>query len=525
MDKSVIIFLKLFLGGKWQIYKNNPAFIVIIMPKEEIANLALRRTLFFPSAEIYAGSPSGFWEFGPVGNAIREKIVALWRKQLVEKEGMLEISGAEILPEAVFRASGHLLNFTDPIVQCKKCNSLHRADKLIEAYSKGIVPESLGTAELDGLIKKHAVKCPKCNGNDFAQVKKFNMMMKVDVGATGEAPCYLRPETCQSIFLDFSRIYKNARSELPLGIAQAGKSFRNEISPRNTLLRQREFGQMEIELFFNPEKINEVENFTDVEKYPLNLLLLGQKSVKKVSCKEAADKKIVSGKFISYYLARVQQFYEKIGIPLEKMRFRQLGNDERAFYAKETWDFEVETDLGWIELMACNYRADYDLKGHAKESRQDLQVNEGGKKFVPHVFELSAGIDRAFYVLLDLSFRKEKRGPEERIYLRLPAKVAPYLCAVFPLVKKDGLLEKAKEIFEELNSFGLDVFFDEKGSIGKRYARVDEIGVPFAVTVDYDSLKDNAVTLRERDSMKQKRIKIAELPVLLWKLHSSQSIF
>ena len=495
------------------------------MPKEEIANLALRRTIFFPSAEIYAGSPSGFWEFGPVGTAIRERIVALWRRQLVEKEGMLEISGAEILPEAVFRASGHLQNFDDPVVQCLKCNSLHRADKLIEAHSKGVVPESLSTTELDKLIKKHEVKCPKCKGSSFSEVKKFNMMMKVDIGATGDLPCYLRPETCQSIFLDFSRLYKNARSELPLGIAQAGKSFRNEISPRNTLLRQREFGQMEIEVFFNPDKINEVPNFGEVEKYELNLLLSGQKAVKKVSCGEASSKKIVSGKFIAYYLGRVQQFYGKMGIPLEKMRFRQLDSDERAFYAKETWDFEAETDLGWIELMACNYRTDYDLKGHQKESKQSLEVNEQGKKFIPHIFELSAGIDRSLYVALDLAFRKEKRGPEERIFLKLPAKIAPSLCAVFPLVKKDGLFEKAKALFEELNGCGLDMLFDEKGSIGKRYARVDEIGVPFAVTIDYDTLKDNTVTLRERDSMQQKRVKISELPVLLWKLQSAQATF
>jgi glycyl-tRNA synthetase len=282
---------------------------------------------------------------------------------------------------------------------------------------------------------------------------------------------------------------------------------------------------MEIEIFFNPDKINEVPNFGEVEKYALNLLLSGQKAVKKVSCSEASSKKIVSGKFIAYYLFRVQQFYEKMGIPLEKMRFRQLDSDERAFYAKETWDFEVETDLGWIELMACNYRTDYDLKGHAKESKQSLEVNEQGKKFIPHVFELSAGIDRAFYVSIDLAFRKEKRGPEERIFLKLPAKIAPFLCAVFPLVKKDGLFEKAKEIFDELNGSELNVLFDEKGSIGKRYARVDEIGVPYAITIDFDTMKDNTVTLRERDSMAQKRVKVSELPVLLWKLQAGKEKF
>ena len=494
------------------------------MPKEDTVNLALRRGLFYPSAEIYAKAPAGFWDFGPEGSKIRRNIVQLWRSELVEKEGFVEIHGAQILPEAVFKASGHLENFNDPIVQCRKCNALSRADKLIAEKIDGIVPESLATPELDKMIKEHDVECPKCKGRDFNEVKKFNMMMKVDIGATGDQPCYLRPETCQSIFLDFKRLYNLHRGDLPLGSAQAGASFRNEISPRNTLLRAREFGQMEVEVFFNPEKINEVEFWDEVKDYKVNLLLLGKKA-KPVACSEAVSKKIVSGKLVAYYLARVQQLYEKYNIPVEKMRFRELDKDEKAFYAKETWDYEVETDLGWIELMACNHRTDYDLAGHAKQSKKDLAVNEDGKKFVPHVFELSAGIARTVYVVLDLAFRKEKRGKEERIFLDLPARIAPYLVAVFPLVKKDGLEEKAREIFNELNESSFAVFFDEKGSIGKRYARIDEISVPYAVTVDYDTMKDNTVTLRERNSMSQKRVKIEALPELLWKLSTEKLSF
>jgi glycyl-tRNA synthetase len=495
------------------------------MPKEEINNLALRRALFYPAAEIYPDSPSGFWEFADAGEKIRRKIVDLWRKELVEKEGFIEIFGAQVLPEAVFRASGHLESFSDPIVQCKKCNSLHRADSLIAEKTGKVVPESLAATELDKLIKKHSVECPKCKSKDFHETKKFNMMMKVDIGATGNQVSYLRPETCQSIFLDFKRIYRTIANSLPLGIAQAGSSFRNEIAPRNTLLRQREFGQMEIEVFFNPHRISEIENFAEVENFKLNLLLSKEKAVKKISCREAAEKKIVSGKLIAYYLARVQQFYSKLNIPEEKMRFRQLGEDERAFYAAETWDFEVETDLGWVELMACNYRADYDLKGHAKQSKQEMIVTDNNEKVLPHVFELSAGIDRAFYVALDLAFRKEKRGPEERIFLDLPIRIAPYIAGVFPLVKKDGLLEKGLEIFRQLNSYDFDVLFEEKASIGKRYAKIDEIGVPFAITVDYDSLKDNTVTLRERSSMQQKRVKIDSLAEALWHLKTGKKSF
>ncbi len=487
------------------------------MPKEEIANLALRRSLFFPSAGIYAGSPSGFFDFGPDGETIRRKIINLWRKQLVEKESMFEIFGSQILPEPVFRASGHIQNFNDPIVQCSKCNSLHRADKLIEVHSKGIVPESLSTTELDKLIKKHSVKCPKCGGSNFATVKKFNMMIKVDIGATGDSSCYLRPETCQSIFLDFSRLYKTMRHQLPIGIAQAGKSFRNEISPRNSLIREREIGQMEVEVFFNPDKIDEIPNFAEVENYNLNLMLLGKKT-KPISCKDAVKKKLVSGKLVAYYLARNQQLYESFGIPVSKMRFRELDKDEKAFYARETWDFEIETDLGWIELVACNYRTDYDLKGHQKESKQKLAVKEDGKEFIPHVFELSAGIDRSFYVTLDLVFRKEKRGSEERIYLKLPAKIAPYDVGVYPLVKKDGLSEIAKKIFVNLLDEEFDALYDEKGSIGKRYSRADEVGVFGGITVDYQTKDDDTVTYRYRDSMKQVRVKIPELPSFLRKI-------
>jgi len=427
------------------------------------------------------------------------------------------------LPESVFKSSGHLSSFNDPVVQCEKCNSFHRADQLIEAVTKEVVPEALAIEELDKLIEKNKIECSKCRGK-LGKVRKFNMMMRVDIGATGDQPCYLRPETCQNIFLDFDRLYKSGRLNLPLGIAQAGKSFRNEIAPKQTLLRERELGQMEIEYFFNPKKINEFPKFEKVKDYKINLMLLGKKA-SSVACADTVKKKIVSGKIVAYWLARTQQFYEKLGIPVGKMRFRELEGNERAFYARETWDFEVETDLGWIELVACNYRTDYDIGGHAKGSKKDLAVKEGGEKFIPHVFEISAGIDRSFYISLDHAFRKEKRGAEERVYLKLPVELAPYLIAVFPLVKKDGLLEKGQELFKQLEDFGFSALFDEKGSIGKRYARVDEIGVKYAVTLDYESIKDGTVTLRERDSMNQKRVKINELPELLWKLSIGKTRF
>lgn len=505
------------------------------MPKEEIFNLALRRALFYPSAEIYANALSGFWDFGPVGETIRRKIINFWRNELVEKEGFVEIFGAQILPEIVFKASGHLESFNDPITQCRKCHSFYRADKLIEEKTGKEMPEASPVEEFTKAIKENNIECGKCKGK-LDEVKSFNMMMKVNIGATGKQTAYLRPETCQTIFLNFKRIHQTMRQNLPLGIAQAGASFRNEISPRNSLLRERELGQMEVEVFFNPNKINEIENWEEVKDYKLNLFLLKENEKNKnkenekkkkenekiitVSCGEAVKKKIVSGRLVAYYLARVQKLYEKMGIPLNYMRFRELEEESRAFYAKETWDFEVKTDLGWIELIACNYRGDYDLTQHGKFSKKDLSVKEQDdkEKFIPHVFEISAGTDRTFYILLDSSFRKEKRGKEERNFLALNPRLSPYLLGILPLVKKDGLREKAKEIFKMLNSYELDVFYDDKGSIGKRYARLDEIGVPYAITIDYQTKEDNTVTLRDRDSMDQKRVLIHALPELLWKM-------
>ncbi|MDO8428237.1 MAG: glycine--tRNA ligase [Candidatus Diapherotrites archaeon] len=495
------------------------------MTAEDIVNLALRRSLFFPASEIYSNSPSGFWDFGPIGTKMRFKVLDFWRKNLVESLGFLEIHGAQILSEDVFRASGHLSNFADPIVKCKKCQTVFRADQLIQEHIGSTVAESLSTPELDSLIQKHQVPCKKCKSKEFENVRKFNMMMGIDVGATGQQKGYLRPETAQNIFVDFARVFKTSRKNLPLGIAQVGASFRNEIAPRNTLLRERELGQMEIEVFFNPKKINEVSDFGLVQDYKLNLLLQGKKEVSSISCKESVEKNIVSGKLIAFYLAKVQQVYSGYGFPSDKIRFRELDKDERAFYAKETWDFEVKTSHGWIELIANNYRTDYDLGRHAEGSKQDLSVTEDGEKFIPHVFEISAGIDRTLYCLLDTTFIREKRGQGERVILNLPVQVAPYLCAVFPLMTKDGLQEKGKEIFQNLLGYHLDVLLDEKDAIGRRYARIEEIGVPFAVTVDYDTLQDQTVTLRYSKTTEQKRVKIADLPELLWKLSIGKTTF
>jgi len=487
--------------------------------QEEIMEWASRRSIFYPSCEIYNG-PAGFWNFGPYGEAIRRKIIELWRKEFVQKEEMLELYGSQIMPNDVFKASTHLTNFKDPVLECKKCRSKFKADELIEKkISKNV--SGLNEDELDKVVKDNDIRCPKCNSY-FKQVKFYNMMVKVNVGVS-DKDCSLRPEACQSIFLDFIRMYKTMRVILPKGIAQVGRAFRNEISPRNSLIREIEFSQFEAELFFNPKKINEIENFKDIKNYKINIFR--KNKIEEVEAKNLVKNNIVSGKLVAYYLARVQQLYKKYGIPLKKMRFREVSENERPFYSKETWDFEVLTDLGWIEVIANNYRGDFDLKRHMEGSKKELTVIEDNEKFIPHIYEISGGVDRTFYVIIENAFKKEKVGKEERIFLDLIPQLSPYDTAVFPLVDKDKLPEKSKEIITMLKESGFTIFYDPKNSIGRRYRRLDECGVKYIITVDYDSLKKNDCTIRERNSMKQIRVKINDLKDILRKLINQEIEF
>ena len=488
---------------------------------EKLVELASKKSIFYPSAEIYPNFPAGFWDFGPIGQAIRRKVVDFWRHEFVQKENMMEIMGSQILPASVFEGSGHLKSFADSIVQCMKCKKYERADKLISERLDKNIPESLSTGKLDEIIQENKIKCPKCKG-ELGRVSKFNLLVETLVGRVGEFRTFLRPEACQSIFLNFARMAKTMRLKLPQGIAQSGGAFRNEISPRQSIIRSIEFAQMEAEVFFDSAKIDDVENFEEVANYKVRILKLGKEKVEEFSAAELASKKIVPGKLIAYYLARTQQTWNKMGIPLEKLRFREVDKDERAFYSLSTFDFEVETSLGWIELIANNYRADYDLKGHMDHSKTDLQyLEEGGKKIIPHIWEISAGVDRTMFAILDCSLKEGKEG----WYFALPSLIAPYHCAVFPLVNKDGMPELANKIERELRNQWFDVFLDESGSIGRRYARADEVGIPFCLTIDGDSVKNKDVTLRERDSGKQIRVKIDNLGDVLRKLIYSQIDF
>jgi len=485
---------------------------------DDVINLALRRSLFYPASEIYSSAPAGFFDYGPFGASVKRKIIDLWRKELVQKEDFLEIDGAQVMPADVFKASGHLKSFNDPVVQCLKCGSVFRADSLIKEITGKELPEAMPNEEYDKLIQKNSIRCKKCRGS-LDKTARFSLMVKALVGFKSKTESYLRPESCQSIFVDFARMNKTMRLKLPVGISQYGRVFRNEISPRQTLMRSVEFSQMETEIFFDPDKIDGIKSFDEVKDYEISVLRQGKHGIELITAEKLVEDKIVSGRLVAYYLARVQQLYEKYGIPLAAMRFREVSKDDRAFYSKETWDFEVKTSLGWLELIANNYRTDYDLKSHMNASGQDMHyVYPDGKKIVPHVFEISIGVDRSVYAVLEHAYKEEEKKGEKRVLLSLPPFLAPMSAAVFPLLSnKPELVKKAGEVYDVLNSC-YEVVFDSSGSIGKRYARMDEIGCPFCVTVDFDSLDNDDVTIRERDSTVQKRISIKELQNVLFML-------
>lgn len=473
---------------------------------DDIVNLASRRSFFYPASEIYNG-PAGFYSYGPYGVAMREAMKRVWREVFLAPDNHLEIDSSVTMPSDVFKASGHLGSFADPITICQKCHSTFRADQLLEEKTGEEFREAMPDDELTAGLIKHKVMCPGCKGA-LGPVERASLMVKAEVGVSKDKAMYLRPETCQSIFVDFSKLFKTMRMKLPQGIAQIGKSYRNEISPRQTLIRQVEFYQMETEVFFNPEDINTATHWDDVRQTKLNIQLPNQDKPILMSAEQLVKKGLVSGKLIAYYMARTQLLFSAYGFGVEKTRFRGLDDDERAFYAKEGWDFEVMTDLGWMELIANNYRTDYDLSGHSKGSGKDFAVMDDrtNKKFVPHVWEISIGFDRTFYAILENSYRED----EKRKWLSLPASVAPVPMAVFPLLKnKPQLVSKAKEVLALLR--GLGAQYDESGSIGKRYARMDEIGTPLCVTIDFDTLEDSTVTIRERDTMHQERVPISAL--------------
>ena len=491
------------------------------MTKSDILmDIAVKRAFFFPTAEIY-GAKAGFWTYGHLGTLMKRKFENLWRSYFLGlNTNYFEIEGNNILPKGVFEGSGHLKNFNDPMTECIKCKFRFRADQLVEDE---LHKELHGTTEtqLDELIKNNKLKCPKCGG-ELGNVKLFNMMFDVKIGAVDSNDiAYLSPETAQNPFISFKREYFALREKLPMGLAVIGKAFRNEISPRQGFFRLREFTQAELQIFFDPDKLNECDDWNEVKNYKLRLLLAKSEKIEEIKCDDA-NKKLDIPKFYAYHLAKIQQFYlDNLGITKDKFRFRELDEKERAFYNKIHFDIEIDIESlgGFKEVAGCHYRTNHDLEGHAKASKEKMEIVNNNKKLVPHVLELSFGVDRNIWMLLDLFFVQDK----DRTYFAFNNKIAPIEVSVFPLLNKDGLPEKANEIYQEIKK-NFVVSSDYSGSIGRMYRRVDEIGVPAMITVDHTTLEDNTVTLRNRDDMKQIRVKIKDLNKILEKFFKGQTL-
>lgn len=474
--------------------------------KKEILDILKRRGIAYPSFEIYGGL-SGFYDYGPVGSRIKQNIADLIREYYVIGENCLEVECPTVSPEKVWVASGHVKGFSDMLTECTKCGEPYRADHVVEAYQK-ISCAGKSLDEVHEIILKEGIKCPKCEG-PLGKVYNYNLMFKTEVGNPGKV-AYLRPETAQTTYLAFKRLWEAARKKLPFGVLQIGHSFRNEISPRQGMIRLREFSQGEMQYFTEPDN-KTAENFSEVAQISARMITKNEEEMT-LSLGEAHEKGIIKIQLIAYFLGRSLQMYEEMGLPRDSLCLRQHKDDERAFYSSDTWDIEyLSENLGKIEIVGISDRTDYDLSAHMKLSGEDMNVNVEGRKFVPHVIEVAYGIDRPVYCVVEACYAEEG----DRTLLRFPKKIAPYLAAVFPLVSKDGIPEKSKEVFDLLRKNRIYVLHDRSGSIGRRYARADEIGVPYCVTIDYDTLKNDTVTVRDRDSKCQRRVPLGELPATI----------
>ncbi|MEM3458511.1 MAG: glycine--tRNA ligase [Candidatus Bathyarchaeia archaeon] len=557
-----------------------------------IDELARRRGFFWQSYEMYGGV-SGFATYGPLGAKLKQNIENKLRELFVNKLGILEIESPIIAPSKVFEASGHVDHFKEAMVECLKCKKRFRADHLLQEFAKitEAEAEKLSLKELKTAIKKHNIKCPECSGA-FSEPKLFLTMFKTTIGPYSGAVGYGRPEAAQGIFVEFRRLYEMAREKLPFGVLQIGHALRNEISPRQGLIRLREFTIVDLEFFFDPEE-PDCFLLKDVENEKLRLLLAETKlresdEITEVTVKEALKKGLIKAEWQAVFMAYAKKLLMDLGVPAEKQRFIEKLPWERAHYSLQSFDQEVYVERwGWVEVSGHAYRADYDLKQHMNFSGEDLQVYkeyakpvekeqliikpvmaklgptfkaeaakvaelfskadpekveaslkknkyymlgkykilpehvmitrqkvvERGKRFIPHVVEPSFGSDRLVYVALEYAYNVK----DDRAVLSFPRDIAPIQVGVYPLVSKDGLPQKALEVYTMLLDEGFAVEYDEAGSIGRRYARADEIGAALGVTVDYETLKNDTVTIRDRDSWKQVRTKIQNLPELLRK--------
>lgn len=432
---------------------------------DKITSLAKRRGFVFQSSEIYGGQ-AGAWDYGPMGIELKNRVEQFWWKEMTQlHDDIVGLDAAILMHPKVWEASGHISNFSDPLVDCRKCRSRFRADQI----------------DAEKLEKR---QCPECGG-ELTEPRQFNLMFKTNIGPVddGSGLIYLRPETAQGIYVNYKNVVQSNRMKIPFGIAQVGKAFRNEIVTRNFIFRTCEFEQMEMQYFVKPGD---------------------------------------DDRFFEYWKEERWAYFQKLGVNMDKLRWHQHGPDELAHYAKDAFDIEYEFPMGWRELEGVHNRTDFDLKRHQEFSGKDMQYidqDAGNEKFIPYIIETSAGLNRQVLMLLCDAYTEEKvadKGNDDdwRTVLRFHPEIAPITVAVLPLMKKDGLAELAKDIRNELRAdYATD--YDQAGAIGRRYRRQDEAGTPFCVTIDYESKDDNSVTVRERDSMEQTRVHRDELSLFI----------
>jgi len=476
-----------------------------------------------PEPEIYQGL-SGFYTYGPLGKLLKNKVENKVRK-IFNSNDFREIEGPTIMPDSVWKASGHLETFVDRTIKCEKCNSTFRADKIIEE-NFDVSADSWDNQKILDFVKEKNIKCPSCKGNFEKEINTQSLMMKTIVAGT---PSSLRPETATVTYLPYPRFYTYFRKKLPIGIFQIGKAYRNEISPRQNVLRGREFTQAEGQIFIDPKEKNNFEKYQEIkeEKMPFwdYKSQENETEPKEILIEEAIKKKLIKSEAYAWCLNLAYKLFISFGIPKEKIRLRQHHPDEMAFYADDAWDVEIKLNsYGWTEVCGVHDRTDYDLKTHSKHSGQDLLASrENGEKFTPHVLEIAFGTDRPTFALIDLFYEK-KDEKEGKTTFNIPYNMAPIEVSIFPLMKKEELTRISKKIKENLEEDFI-VDYDLSGSIGKRYLRSSTAGTPFAITIDYDSIEKEDVTIRDRDSEKQKRIKIPELKEIIRKLINNEIKF
>ncbi|MDC0340833.1 glycine--tRNA ligase [Candidatus Poseidoniaceae archaeon] len=547
---------------------------------ERLTGMLKRRGIILPAFEIHGGA-KGLYDFGPVGGRLRNKVNQAWLNHWISMGNIVELSCPTITPYAVLEASGHVGEFSDFMTNCNSCEEASRADTILEPHHPN--PDSLTKSDLQQLLSDINPQCPACGASDWSPIVAQNLMFNTTIGAGKSGrPGFLRPETAQGMFTSFSSLYRHNRERLPFGAVQVGKGYRNEISPRQGMIRLREFNMAELEYFIDPE-VNPEHDFSPWSSIQMNLLSETDGEIT-MSITDAVAKGIIRHPTVGLFMAKTFDFLTNIGIDSSKLRFRQHQSDEMAHYASDCWDVEILGSYGWVECVGIAHRGCYDLEAHEKATGKTLRARRefaqpkiveidgwttdgatagpafralagavkkaveqlssncefptqvtlengesvtvdlthvkrvqrtetiSGEWYIPHVVEPAFGIDRIIWHLLDHAYDESGKDGEEYVTLRLSESIAPVDYCVFPLFEKDGMGKLAKEIHRSLCSkFGTVSIYDASGSIGRRYARADEIGVPICITVDHQSLQDNTVTLRDRDSGKQSRISISEL--------------